>query len=196
MNKQEFFDCLQQGLSALPQEEIEERLSFYNEMINDRMEEGLTEEQAVAAVGTVESVIAQTVVEVPVSVLQENNAGKKSQDKLFWVLLIIGAPLWLSLGVTVFAVAVSLYTAILLSAWAVFISVSVSGVACALQGAVLLFGQHWLTGIAVLGTAAFCFGGSVFLFVGCKWVTKVISKWMKNGMQWIWRSVRKKEAAK
>lgn len=47
MNKQEFLVKLRKGLSGLPKEDIEERLTFYSEMIDDRMEEGLSEEEAV-----------------------------------------------------------------------------------------------------------------------------------------------------
>ena len=46
MNKREFLASLRNGLYGLPQDDIEERLGFYAEMIDDRMEEGLTEEQA------------------------------------------------------------------------------------------------------------------------------------------------------
>ena len=48
MNKQEFLDELRKGLCGLPSEDIEERINFYSEMIDDRMEEGLTEEESVA----------------------------------------------------------------------------------------------------------------------------------------------------
>ena len=44
MNKQEFLTRLRLGLAGLPQEEIAERVSFYHEMIDDRVEDGLTEE--------------------------------------------------------------------------------------------------------------------------------------------------------
>ena len=49
MGKQEFLAQLRKGLQGLPQEDIEERLTFYSEMIDDRMEEGLSEEEAVSA---------------------------------------------------------------------------------------------------------------------------------------------------
>ena len=38
-----FLDELRKGLSGLPEEDIQERLSFYSEMIDDGMEEGLSE---------------------------------------------------------------------------------------------------------------------------------------------------------
>ena len=50
MNKQEFLDALRRALSGVPLEEIEERVGFYGEMIDDRIEEGLSEVAAVAVV--------------------------------------------------------------------------------------------------------------------------------------------------
>ena len=47
MTKQEFLSGLKAKLSGLPQEDVEERLGFYAEMIEDYTEEGLSEEEAV-----------------------------------------------------------------------------------------------------------------------------------------------------
>ena len=44
MNKIGFILELKDKLSALPKSEVEERLSFYCEMIEDRIEDGLSEE--------------------------------------------------------------------------------------------------------------------------------------------------------
>ena len=54
MNKQAFLERLRKALSGLPPKEQEERITFYSEMIDDRMEEGLSEEEeAVASIGTI-----------------------------------------------------------------------------------------------------------------------------------------------
>ena len=50
MNKEKFLDALRRRLSGLPQEDIDERIAFYEEMIDDRMEEGLSEEEATATI--------------------------------------------------------------------------------------------------------------------------------------------------
>ena len=56
MTKQEFLDRLRRSLAGLPLEDAEERLAFYDEMIDDRMEEGLAEEEAVSSFGTPEEI--------------------------------------------------------------------------------------------------------------------------------------------
>ena len=53
MTKLQFLLALHDKLTGLPRDEVEERLNFYSEMIEDRMEDGLSEEEAVAAIGSV-----------------------------------------------------------------------------------------------------------------------------------------------
>ena len=59
MNKSEFLSELRTRLKGLPQNEIEERLSFYGEAIDDRIEEGVPEEDAVLEIGSIDDIVAQ-----------------------------------------------------------------------------------------------------------------------------------------
>ena len=54
MTKREFLKALWSSLSQLPKEDVERTIDYYNEMIDERMENGMTEEEAVADVGSVE----------------------------------------------------------------------------------------------------------------------------------------------
>lgn len=47
MTKIKFLLSPHNKLAGLPQDEVEERLNFYSEMIEDRIEEGLSEEKTV-----------------------------------------------------------------------------------------------------------------------------------------------------
>lgn len=51
MNKQQFVEALNALLAALPVEERARLISYYTEMIDDRIEEGMPEAEAVAALG-------------------------------------------------------------------------------------------------------------------------------------------------
>ena len=53
MTKHEFLLQLGKALSSLPRRERDERLGFYSEVIDDRIEEGLSEEEAVRNMGEV-----------------------------------------------------------------------------------------------------------------------------------------------
>ena len=143
MNKQEFLTRLREGLAGLPQEEISERVTFYHEMIEDRVEDGLAEEEAVAEIGPVEDVIRQIVAETPLPKLVKEKM-KPNRRLRAWeiILLILGSPLWLTLLIVGFAVIFSVYVviwAVVASLWAVVLSLAVSAVSLVLAvfGAVL-----------------------------------------------------------
>ena len=180
MNKDQFLEELRKKLSGLPQEDIEERLAFYSEMIDDRMEEGITEEEAVASLGTVDSVVEQIMSEIPLTKLVKQKVAPKRKMKAWEiVLLVLGAPVWIPLIIAALAVMLSVYIVI----WAVVISVyavDLSAAAGALSG---------LAGIFVYLRAGnpagmlFSFGGAIafaglaiLLFFVCKWITKAVVK--------------------
>jgi uncharacterized membrane protein len=65
MKKEEFLSTLKKKLSSLPKQELEERLNFYSEMIDDRVEEGRTEEEAILDIGSIDDISAQIIAEIP-----------------------------------------------------------------------------------------------------------------------------------
>ena len=77
MNKISFILRLHERLEGLPQEDIEERLMFYSEMIDDRMEDGLSEEDAVASVGSIDEIVTEIVAEFPITKLVKSKVKPK-----------------------------------------------------------------------------------------------------------------------
>ena len=59
MNKQEFITLLEKRLFELPQVEKEHLLNYYNETIEDRIEDGMSEAEAVASLDSVEDIVKQ-----------------------------------------------------------------------------------------------------------------------------------------
>lgn len=176
MNKQEFLSKLRQGLSGLPQEDVEERIGFYGEMIDDRMEEGLSEAEAVGEIGTVDAVVTQILADTPLTKLVKERV-KPNRALKAWeiVLLVLGSPIWLSLMIAAFAVILSVYVVFwsaVVSLWAVVVSVA----ACALSGVVAagIFAVqgNGLIGLAMLGAGLCCMGLTIFLFFGSKAASK------------------------
>ena len=96
MGRFEFLAALREGLSGLPQEDIEERLSFYAEMIDDRIEDGMTETEAVSSLGSVESIVEQTIAQIPLAKLVRKKIKKERKMKPWEIVLIaLGSPIWL-----------------------------------------------------------------------------------------------------
>ena len=175
MNKTEFALELYEKLPLLPSEEIDERLTFYLEMIDDRMEDGLSEEDAVSAIGSIDDIAEQILADVPLTrIVKERIKSKRKLKAWEIVLLALGSPIWLSLGIAAVAVIFSLYVslwAVIISFWAVFASLIGSAVGCVVGGVLFAFGINLLTGVAVIGAGIVCAGLSIFMFYGCKAAT-------------------------
>ncbi len=191
MSKQAFLTQLRKGLSGLPQDDIEERLTFYSEMIEDQMEEGLSEEEAVLAAGTVDEIVTQIVAETSLSkIAKERIKSTRRLNVGEIVLLVLGSPLWLSLGIAAFAVILSLYIAfwaLIISLWAVFSSLAACSIGGVLTCVIFTVGGNGVSGVAILAAGIVCAGLSIFMFYGCKAVTdgtliltKKMAIWTKN----------------
>lgn len=181
MTKREFLAVLQRELYNLPQSEVREQLNFYSEMIDDGIEEGLSEEEAVSKIGSISEILSQinregvNTFEVP---MRENPQGKKHNEapkrKLgagAITLIAIGSPIWISLLAAAVSVAVAFYAVI----WSVFAAVCAVEISLAAVGVagiiypILLIPQGALLNSAfVFGGALVCLGLSVFLWYGCK----------------------------
>lgn len=178
MSKQEFLAELKARLSGLSQDDIGERLAFYKEMIDDRMEEGLSEEDAVSGIGPVDEIVSQIVAEVPLTkIVKEKVKPKRALKTWEIVLLALGSPIWISLFIAAFAVILAAYVVVwsfIVSLWAI----EVSFAACSLMGiissVVFWIRGNVLTGIAMLGVGIFCSGLSILLLFGCKQATRYI----------------------
>ena len=175
MKKLDFIFDLHNRLENLPQDDVEERLHFYIEMIEDHMEEGLSEEEAVAQLGSIEEIAAQIIQDIPLAKLvKERMKPQKRLKAGETALLIAGSPMWLPLLIAMGAVVISLYIslwAVLISFWAVFVSCAICAVSCIPIGMFFCF-RNGLTGAAVISAGLVCAGLSIFLFFGCKAATK------------------------
>ena len=199
MNKQEFLDGLRKGLSGLPQADIEERLTFYGEMLDDRIEEGLSEEEAVAAAGSVNEIVRQKVADIPLAKIAKERIKPKRRLKAWeTVLLALGSPIWFSLGVAAAAVIFALYVtvwSVIASFWSVFASLAVCAAAGVPMCVVFAAGGSGAAGIAVLSAGIVCTGLSVFMFFGCLQATKGILLLTKKFAIWVKNCFIKKEEA-
>ena len=199
MSKQEFLAALRKGLSGLPQDDIEGRLIFYGEMLDDRIEEGLSEDEAVSAIGDVEEIVRQTVADIPLAKIAKERIRPKRHLKAWEIaLLALGSPIWLSLGVAAIAVIFALYVAlwaVIVALWAVFGAFAV----CAIVSvpACVIFAVHGsgASGLAILSAGIVCTGLSIFMFFGCKEATRGILMLTKKITIWIKNCFIKKEEA-
>ena len=176
MTKHEFITQLRVKLSGLPEREVEERLDFYAEMIDDCIEDGRTEEEAVAQIGSVDEVASQIVADIPLLAIAKKKI-KPARRLKTWeiVLLAVGSPVWVPLLIAAPAVAFALYVslwAVIVSLWAAFGSLVGGAFAGIASGLALSMGAHVPAGLALIGAGVVCAGLSIFVFFGCKAATR------------------------
>lgn len=184
MDKQAFLNSLRSSLKALSKEDVDKYAEYYSEMIDDRMEDGLTEEEAVAAVGLPEELAGQLLPQTP-----QPRLGRKLR---VWeiVLLILGAPVWLSLLITVVSVAFAAYVVLwsaVIVLYAADITLWAIGFAGVVAGIAALFIGNWAVCAALTGLGLFCAGLALFMEALCRLsakgmilLTKAVSKWIRS----------------
>jgi uncharacterized membrane protein len=192
MNKQEFIANLQAKLYGLPKQDTQERIDFYIEMINDLMEDGLSEDEAVLKIGSVDEIATQILTDIPLTKIAKERIKPKRRIRAWEiVLLALGSPIWLSLAIAAVAVILSLYAvlwSVIISIWAVFgslVACSIGGVAASIIFAV---SGNGLSGIVMIGASVVCAGLSIFTFFGCKAATNAVILLTKK-MLWVLKNI-------
>lgn len=191
MTKREFLAILREALYGLSQAEIEERLLFYSEMIDDRMEEGISEEDAVREIGDAREIAAQIRAETAQPQNAEEKETKDTKDAQKRrrrlsvgeiLLLILGFPVWfpllLAAAVVLLAVFIVLFAVVtvLFAVALSLVAVLLSGIAV---GTVSIILWNVPLGIALIGAGIFCGGLSIFWFFGSLVAAKGILSLLK-----------------
>lgn len=98
-------------------------------------------------------------------------------------LIILGAPLWIPVLLSVFAIIFSLYAAlwsVTVSLWASFTAILVSAPASLVLGVLNIHVGNEALGYAMIGGALVLAGISIFAFYGCKYATRGLAILTKN----------------
>ena len=178
MNKTQFCSLLGNKLKPyLSPKEIYKTLNFFEEMIDDRIDEGLSEEEAVSQLGDINIIVDQ--------ILDEHNIGKK-QTKLVWrfiprelgfIITVLLFPAWItifSLVASLFIVILSIIFSIVLSIIAIFIG----GILLILKSPFYLIYERNIS--YFLDTLGFGFVISGAGLIGIYWLIKIYKKLRQN----------------
>lgn len=190
MRKQEFLDELGQKLTGLKTEDLEERLAFYSEMIDGRMEDGKTELEAVADIGSVDDVVAQIISEIPLSrLVREKVKPVGSVSPWVIVLLVLGFPVWFPLLIASAAVLFSLFLVLwvlVIVFYAVDVILAIAAVFSMLAAVPALFFVDQMIALFLVGTALSCAGLAIFMFLLSSLLAKgaaKLTKWTLLGIK-------------
>ena len=199
MTKSEFLSELCRALGSVPENDIFERVNFYSEMIDDRIEEGMSEEEAVAAMGSVDDIASGIIADIPIGKLvREKIKPKRTLETWEILLLVLGSPLWISLLAAAFAILLALYAvlwSVVVCLWATEASLIGSALGGLVGGIVIAVVGNMLSGAALIGAALVCAGLSIFLLFGCLSATKGIARLSRAIVIRIKKMFVKKEGA-
>lgn len=185
MNKSDFLAALREKLNGVPEEDINKSLDFYEEMIDDRVEDGMSEEEAVEALGSMEEIINQILSEVSLPKLVKEKVRPKQTLKAWEVvLLVLGAPVWVPIVLALCSVVLSCYLVVwvmIISLYALDLSVAFSGLAMVVtafvalvQGQFAVFGMMFGCGLMAVGLSILLFFGFNLVTKGILWLSKKI----------------------
>lgn len=183
MNKQQFLAAIGEQIQGLPQSDVERSLDYYREMIDDRMEDGLSEEEAVAALGSPEEIAAQILMETSLPKLVKAKL-KPSRALKVWeiVLLVLGSPVWLPLllaaGIIILAVYIVLW-AVIVVLYAVDLSFATAAVGGIAGLFLLLYSGFPVQAVLFLGAGLVCAGLAILLFFAFNQITRCLIKLSK-----------------
>ncbi len=180
MNKTQFCALLGNKLKPyLTPKEMYKTLNFFEEMIDDRIDEGLSEEEAVSQLGDINIIVDQ--------ILDEHNIGKK-QTKLVWrfiprelgfINIVLLFPAW----ITIFSLVASLFIVILSIIFSIvfsIIAIFIGGILLILKSPFYLIYERNIS--YFLDTLGFGFVISGAGLIGIDWLIKIYKKSRQNGI--------------
>lgn len=166
MTKADFLQLLERALAQLPEEERRQNLEYYSELLDDMLEEGMTEAEATAKLGSPGQIAQSILQEMPLSKLVSTRMKPQSGwTPLAIILTVVGSPVWVPLLLAAAAVVLGLFVSIWalgLAAVAVVLGLAVIVVAAPIVairaavltlplGLILLGAGLVLLGLCVLG---------------------------------------------
>ena len=187
MTKQEFLSELERALGKLPHAEVEQALAFYDEAISDRMEDGLSEAEALASLGPVDEIAAQIAAETPPipRAIARANTGSRT---LNIVLLAVFSPIWIPVVLALAAAALAVYVAIwavIAALWAVDAVLVLMPFAGLAALASTLGGGMPLPDVFVFGLSLVSSGFGLVASFAVFWASKLLFRATRSFARWI-----------
>lgn len=199
MTKKEFIDEIRSLLKNLPKCELEERLSFYIELIDDSIEDGLSEEEAINKIGGTQEVALQIASEISQPIDEKTKSKPKKRINGFTLsLIIIGSPIWIALLACVFAVAVSLFASVwcvIACLWGVVATLFGVGLGGIVSGVAHFIAGYGISSLSLIGTGVLSSGLFIISIYAGIYLTKCAVKLNLSTFKFIKNKLIKREEA-
>ena len=174
MTKADFLNALAHRLGALSEIDIARSLDYYEEMIDDRMDDGMTEEEAVAAAGSPEDAAREILLNIPIPP-PDPAPVKRKPDGGRILLLILASPLLIVYFALVLCLLAVLWC-VPIVVWALFVSAAAAAVGGIIARAASIAEGNLLHAAFYLGLTLAGIGLAVLLYFASAAVTKAFAR--------------------
>lgn len=177
MNKQQFIEEMRKRLNNLSENDINKSLDYYEEMIQDRMEEGLSEEEAVEGLGSIDDIVSQILSDTSLPKIHKPSVKIKNKMSTWEiVLLILGFPIWFPLLLTAFILIISFYIiiwSVILSLYSAVLALGVSSLGSAAGACMMTISSEYAQAVCYFSAFLICSGLTIIAFFGLWELTKL-----------------------
>ena len=191
MTKNEFLSALERQLASLPESDRKRSILYFDEIIADRMEEGLSEEEVLAEMESVEEIAKGILSDAAEEPAAPQNVPRKVGGCPLWLailLAVLASPIWLPIAFSVAATLVTIYMVpwiLILTLFCVAIAFILGGLA----GIVLALicspvNGAYITMLAV-GICIFLTGFGILLM----FPSVILTRWLARGTAWCCRKL-------
>lgn len=193
MTRNEFIIDLRKALSHLKKDDQDRTISYYSEMIADRIDSGMSEEDAVNKMGSISQIVRGVEEEISIEEVKKEKPKNKNNHATIFILILLAIPLWVPIFASIFSVLVVAYAMI----WvliAVFIVVEASMAIVGIAGIIGFF-TNMTTSIPsaflILGAGLICGGLCLLMFKPMLFIIKKLMYYSKRSFLWCINKTKK-----
>lgn len=161
MLREEFIIKLKNKLSGIPNDDLEKTIEYYNEIINDKIEEGVSEEVAVNSLGMLDDIVNNILKEIPIKkIVIEKLQPKRKLKTWEIVLLSVTGIIWIPMLIIFFALILTLYISLwsgVITSGALTISTGLTSLTT-IFGVIDIFAGNISSGLVLIGIGLFSLG--------------------------------------
>ncbi len=169
----EFLLELKNRMAHLPLTESGKVLSYYSESLQDRIEDGMSEEEAIKSIESIDQIVKNIEAEIPLSAVVKDKVKTKTKNTnvntvLLVLVLVLSSPIWIPILAVIFALAIAFYAVlwtipiIIGSLYVSLFPIAISGI---FSGFTRMFTISFPTGLAYLGVGLVSAGFAIMLFL-------------------------------
>ena len=196
MNKNTFFETLKVRLAGIPEKELQQAIDYYDEIISDKVEDGISEQDAIESLGSIDEIVKSILSDIPIKKLVKEKFGLKRKLKTWEIVLLsLTSIIWIPLLIVFMAIILTLYICLwsgVICVGAISIGALAESLLCAFgaldvilgnlgSGIVLIGFSMFFAGVAILTAIATFKFGKLMVIVCKKIILWIKSLFIKRG---------------